>query len=246
MPSDSTQQKENSRIGIIGAVKTYLGFFVLVVLVVEAVFGAIALQTTGSNQMLALAAMLLVIGVLILVVSFFAYRRPEALLRSIGGQPGSDLQPMADFSSRIAGHWWEWIRPGDSSALSLVEIRPETSTSTVKMKGSAYRTDGEIVALWESIASCINWDERKVFYYWRGWHPMRPDEPYEGFGEISFHQSGAGIDRGVGFFSDTNLTDLKSTRKKSVEFRRCSDQDLQVMQGDDNSAVQALIQQKLR
>jgi hypothetical protein len=56
----------------------------------------------------------------------------------------------------------------------------------------------------------------------------------------------AGFDRGVGFFSDTNLTDLKSTRKKSVEFRRCSDQDLQVMQGDDNSAMQALIQQKLR
>lgn len=245
MPSEPTREGEGDRLGIINAVKTYLGFFVLVVLVVEAVFGAIALKSTGSTQMLAMAAMLLVIGLLIVVVSFFAYRKPEALLRSIGGSADRDRQPLADFSKRIAGHWWEWITPGDVSALSLVQIRLDSANDSVKMQGRTYRPDGEISALWESVATCINWGESKVFYYWKGWYPLRPDQPYEGFGEISFQQSGEGFDHAVGFFSDTNLTDLKTTRKKSVEFRRCNDQERQMMQGEDRAAMLALIRQKL-
>lgn len=245
MPSEPTRPGGSDRVGLINAVKTYLGFFVLVVLVVESVFGAIALKTTGSTQILAMGAMVLVIGLLILVVSFFAYRKPEALLRSMGGSTEGDLQPLVDFSRRIAGYWWEWVRPGDASALSLVLIRADTATNSVKLGGRAYRPDGEIVALWESIASCINWGERKIFYAWKGWHPLRPDEPYEGFGEISFHEAADGFESGVGFFTDTNLIDLKTTRKKSSEFRRCSDQDRQVMQGDDRAAMLALIRKKL-
>ena len=245
MASEPVKREEQNRVGVINAVKTYLGFFVFVVLVVEAVFGAIALKTDGSTQILAMGAMLVVIGLLILVVSFFAYRKPEALLRSIGGQTDGAPPPIADFCNRIAGNWWEWISPSDTSALSLVEILRDSATRGVKIKGRAYQAEGEIAALWESVAACINWNEGKVFYYWKGWHPLRPDEPYEGFGEISFQASEGPIDRAVGFFSDTNLTDLKTTRKKSAEFLRCSDHELQVLQGEDRQAAQALIRQKL-
>nr|WP_321466080.1 hypothetical protein [uncultured Desulfobulbus sp.] len=230
---------------IISAVKTYLGFFVLIVLVAEAVFGAIALQHTGSTQLLAMAAMLAVIGLLISVVSFFAYRKPEALLRGIVSRQEGEALPTAAFCGQIVGYWWEWIIPEDASALSLVEVCADEASGTVKMKGRAFHTDGELVALWESIASCVNASEHKLFYYWKGWHPLHGDEPYEGFGEISFQNEKGILHRAVGFFSDTNLTDLKTTRKKTVELRRLSEQELQVASGDDRSAIKALIQQKL-
>lgn len=244
MGNETTTSQHNEREGIIGAVKTYLGFFALIVLVVETVFGTVALKGTGSLQMLALISMLAVIALLILVVSFFAYRKPEALLRGIGS-PGQGETAVDAFAGLIAGYWWEWIRPDDASALSLVEIHPDSATGTVKLKGTAFRSDGSTTALWESVASCLNGNERKVFYYWKGWHPLHPEEPYEGFGEISFHRTDDTIDSGVGFFSDTKLTDLKSTRKKSIDMRRCDHQEVLVMRSGDNKAIAELIRRKL-
>jgi len=245
MTSESKATKGAGWPDIISAVKTYLGFFVLIVLVAEAVFGAIALQHTGSTQLLAMAAMLMVIGLLISVVSFFAYRKPEALLRGIASRQEGEVLPTTTFCGHIVGYWWEWIIPDDASALSLVEIFADATSGTVKMKGRAFHTDGDLVALWESVASCVNASEQKLFYYWKGWHPLHADEPYEGFGEISFHNENGMLHRAVGFFSDTNLTDLKTTRKKTVELHRLSEQELQVISGDDRGALQALIRQKL-
>ena len=76
MPSKPQKQKSPDRVAIISAVKTYLGFFVLIVLVVETVLSTLALKTQGQNQLIALYGMLFVIVVLIAVVSFFAYRKP--------------------------------------------------------------------------------------------------------------------------------------------------------------------------
>jgi hypothetical protein len=42
MPPKPLKQKSPDRVAIISAVKTYLGFFVLLVLVVEAALGALA------------------------------------------------------------------------------------------------------------------------------------------------------------------------------------------------------------
>lgn len=93
-------------------------------------------------------------------------------------------------------------------------------TETVKIKGDSFNGNGELVAIWESIATCINPSQRLVFYYWKGWHPIAPNDPYEGFGQISFHES---LHNGFGVFSDTNLTDWKTTTRKSVIFERISD-----------------------
>jgi hypothetical protein len=245
MPQGSKTQNNASRVAIIDAVKTYLGFFVLVVLVVEAVLGALALKTEGQNQLVVLYGMLLVIGALIFIVSFFAYRKPDALLRAFGGRTAQDGQLLQDFCSRISGYWWERIRPDVPSAISFVEIGADPATNTVKMKGKAYGKDGMLAAMWESVASCINVSERKMFYYWKGWHPTRPNEPYEGFGEISFHESANGIDSGVGIFSDTNVTDVKSTTKKSVEFWRSVEAEVQIMQRGDDQSASEMIRKKL-
>lgn len=241
MPSKPKQQQNTDRVAIISAVKTYLGFFVLLVLVVEAVLGTIALQAEGSNQLVALYGMLSVIGVLIVVVSFFAYRKPDALLRGIASHQEQDLQSAQNFSRRIAGYWWERIQPDEPSAISMVEIYPDPATYAVKMKGNVYNKRGELTAFWESVACCINTAEGKLFYYWKGWHPLRPNEPYEGFGEISFNQSTDVIDSGMGFFSDTNLTNMKSTTKKSIVFRRCEEQDIHIMRTGKDKSVSELI-----
>ena len=55
MPTKPPIQTSHDRVEIISAVKTYLGFFVLVVLVVETVLGALALKIQGDNQLVVLA-----------------------------------------------------------------------------------------------------------------------------------------------------------------------------------------------
>ena len=245
MPAKPPKQKRSDRVAIISAVKTYLGFFVLVVLVVEAVLGALALKTQGGNQLVALYGMLFVIVTLIVVVSFFAYRKPEALLRTVAATMSSDAQSTHDFCKRILGHWWERIVPDEPSAISFVEIRPDVATSTVKMKGNAYTKAGVLAANWESVATCINAGERKIFYYWKGLHPARAKEPFEGFGEISFREFSNRIDSGDGVFSDTNVVDMKSTTKKSVEFRRSAASDIQVMQEGNDKLIAELVREKL-
>jgi hypothetical protein len=234
--------KKSERVAVINAVKTYLGFFVLVILIVEIVLGAVALKAQGVNQMIALYGMLFVILVMVAVVSFFAYKKPEALLRT-ARQQMDNAQPLHDFSNRVSGYWWESITHG-STSISLVEIRLDAATGTVKMKGKGYNKEGGFSSVWESVASCINPGERKVFYYWKGWHTSHPNEAYEGFGEVSFDDANH-IERAVGFFSDTNLTDMKTTTRKSIEFRRCPEADIQIMLNGDNSEIAKLINRKL-
>jgi hypothetical protein len=68
------------RTSIISAVKTPLGFFVLVVLVVEGILGTLSgAALSGSDRSVALYGMFALIGVLIAVVVSLAVFRPEAL-----------------------------------------------------------------------------------------------------------------------------------------------------------------------
>ena len=78
------QRSQHGRIGIIKTVQTPLGFFVLVILVVEVVLGALAGKSSGSTLTLIVVGMLIIILALIAVVAYFAYYRPEAL---VGGRP---------------------------------------------------------------------------------------------------------------------------------------------------------------
>ena len=239
MSSSPQVQKTFNRVEIINVVKTYLGFFVFLVLVVEATFGALALTASGNIQILAFSAMLFILIALIAIVCFFAYMKPDALL-SYGGN-----REIGEFCSRILGQWWERIRPDESSALSFVEVSADKAANTVKLNGRAYNRNAELAALWESEASCVKPHERKVFYYWKGWHPSRPQEPYEGFGEISFRDSPGPLDNAIGVFSDSNLIDMKSTTKKSTEFRRCMDDESKRMQQGNSREIADLIQNKL-
>ncbi len=73
------KKQQTNRTGIIQAVQTPLGFFVLVVLVVEAILGGLAHSGSAPNNTYALFGMIGILFVLIMVVALMAYYRPEAL-----------------------------------------------------------------------------------------------------------------------------------------------------------------------
>jgi hypothetical protein len=153
-------------------------------------------------------------------------------------------QELSGFCAGITGCWWERVKPAGTTAISFVTIEHDAQTGTVKLKGRGYGSDGALVAPWASVATCVNRDDNKVFYYWRGSVLDRPTEPYEGFGEVSFRGPAGSFDSGEGMFSDTNLTDLKRTTKKSSTLQRCTPQEVAVMEaGGERVAV--LIRKKL-
>jgi PAS domain-containing protein len=79
-----------------------LGFFVLVVLVVEAILGAVAGISTGSDRTFAILGILLIICGLVSVVAFLAYSRPEALrgVRAGADEEGNDAANMVRRGAR--------------------------------------------------------------------------------------------------------------------------------------------------
>ncbi len=245
MSSTTETKKDSDRVSIIGAVKTYLGFFVLVVLVVEAVLGALALKADGPNQLVALYGMLFVIVALIVVVSFFAYRKPEALLR-VSGDATGEVHAFQEFSQRIAGTWWERIESSGSTAISLVHITPDARTNSVKMIGTGYDANGNVVSNWKSVACGVDPIGMRVLYYWDGAYPSKANHRYAGFGEISFHANGSTIDSGTGSFSDTNLAEMHNTTLKPTVFQRCNDSACRDAQpGTTTATLRDLIRTKL-
>jgi hypothetical protein len=83
-----TGAKADGRAKLVQSVQTPLGFFVLVVLVVEVILGALVPATSGIDRSFAMGGMLLIIVALIATVAFLAYYRPEALR---GDRPATNL-----------------------------------------------------------------------------------------------------------------------------------------------------------
>ena len=71
--------KRESRINIITAIQTPLGFFVLVVLIVETIFGVIASFSDVDHRTFLIIGMFGLIILLVLIVAIIAVYRPEAL-----------------------------------------------------------------------------------------------------------------------------------------------------------------------
>ena len=93
-PQEPPKAPESSNYGerasIIGAVQTPLGFFALVVLVVEALLAVTASIFTGPNRTLLIVGMLALIFCLVAVVTWMAIFRPLSLY---GGSIAVDSQP---------------------------------------------------------------------------------------------------------------------------------------------------------
>jgi len=81
-----SKKDQSNRIGIIETVQTPLGFFTLTVLVVEVILGLVTNFSQGPDRTYLIIGMLVVICFLVVIVSVFAYFKPEGLTgkRSLG------------------------------------------------------------------------------------------------------------------------------------------------------------------
>ncbi len=147
---------------------------------------------------------------------------------------------MANFAGIRS--WWEFILSDDPSRVSFVRIEPDPSTSTVRLRGRGYGADGTLSAIWESIGSILHVNEQRVCYTWRGWHPTRPNEPFEGFGDIQFTETTSGLDSGTGTYFNINLVKLETTAKRSFRMQRCTPAEIEAMESGDESRVHKCIQ----
>ena len=76
----TSKNNTSTHIDIIKVVKTPLGFFTLVVLVAEVIFGITASMSTGTDRTYLIVGMLFLIFILVIIVATLAFFRPEALL----------------------------------------------------------------------------------------------------------------------------------------------------------------------
>jgi|GEM_PF-3270581 hypothetical protein len=249
MARSSPPSAGGERAGIIAAVRSPLGFFVLVVLVVEAVLGAIALGADGTGRREAMVAMLGVTLLLVAVVAVFAWRKPQALLGGDGAETDAALlQRQRDFARQVGGLWWQHITPVTLNALSWVEIEPADGGLTVRLKGSTYDAQGSRSAQWESSAACATPAERRIFYAWRGWHPAEPGRPYGGYGDFVFGTGdgkGGAPARAVGQLLRVNLAALGDTQQETVLLERANAADQALMRDGDAQAVRRRVVERL-
>src|SRR5437660_12744214 len=74
-----TASEKDSRVSIINSVQTPLGFFVLVVLIVEVILGLTTNFSNGNDKTFLIVGMLALIFLLVLIVSAMALFHPVSL-----------------------------------------------------------------------------------------------------------------------------------------------------------------------
>jgi hypothetical protein len=148
------------------------------------------------------------------------------------------------FRENIVGRWWQFILAPEPRRISFVRIEPDHTTSTLKFRGDGYDSNGVFSTQWESRGTILHRDEKKVCYTWKGWHPERPEEPYEGFGDVVFSETKGSLNWGKGTFFNINITRLGATMKESFRMQRCTQDEIDTMESSDQ-ARSALAQRRL-
>jgi hypothetical protein len=95
----SEKPKNNERVQIIQAVQTPLGFFTLVVLVVEIILGLLASKASGLDFTILLVSMVLLLFSLIIIVGIIVNRNPAMLTgptKQESGETPSDRSKTVD------------------------------------------------------------------------------------------------------------------------------------------------------
>jgi hypothetical protein len=129
-----TKQKQNTEffVRVIEAVKTPLGFFVLIVLVVS---GIIASLSQGVDRTYLVGGMLALTFLLVLLVSVIAVFRPEALY---GARPAVTDRPAPEDAGREPPELSPFESIADADTPVVVAVEPCVG-STVDPSTSAFR-----------------------------------------------------------------------------------------------------------
>ncbi len=142
-----SEKSARGRAQIIETVRTPLGFFVLVVLVVEVILGGIVRFEPDDNVRTYLVmGMLLIIIALIAIVSFFTYAKPEALtgmtpMDSETHQLLISARKYAALQDKLLGEWQFEGRYQVEGHSGEVRLR---GTATISKGEFAPTADGEV------------------------------------------------------------------------------------------------------
>jgi hypothetical protein len=161
----------------------------------------------------------------------------------------ASMAATRDFCGRAEGVWWDRLLAGGSHKIGFFQIEYDEALNSMRMLGRSFSGDGTCVARWNSMVARILKEERKLLYYWEGWHPQMPNERFQGVGEMQFEAS-AGPDapfvRGGSKFSDIDAAHPERSVVKSTEFRRVEDEkDVAVMNGGKEKEIRALVVKRL-
>ncbi len=179
-----------------------------------------------------------------LIVIWVSVRVIERLygIKSLSSEELEGQEELQVFREKIIGCWWQKLTPDEPCALSFIIISPKTTTNSLKLNGWAYDREGGFVTEFVTEAGFIDLNEKAIFYAWK----RKQSGPYEGFGQISFHET-EGQSTVRGFFLDINYTDMTSTKIFFTDYWRPEDLDQQIMLGKKNGdLISELIQKKLR
>ena len=97
------KQTPGKRVDIIRTVHTPLGFFTLVVLVVEVVLGSVAALSAGGDRTLLILGMLALIFLLVILVACLAVFRPEALGGTRPGSQAAEASERKTYARSVGG-----------------------------------------------------------------------------------------------------------------------------------------------
>ena len=142
----------DEKVRIIDAVKTPLAFFVLIVLMVEIIFGIAATKFVDQREVI-VVAMIILIFLLVGIVAFLAYSKPEALK---GARYFEDpelakirqnFQEIEHLANRIIGDWTFTTHYQPEGQQQRVEVRGSCEIRKgkygVSMHGNCVDQDGK-------------------------------------------------------------------------------------------------------
>jgi predicted nucleotide-binding protein len=179
--------------------------------------------------------------------------RKQMLDQDVRYKPSPDVRgkqaALWQFSTRVAGHWWERMRTGedDKTAISYVTITVDEATNTPQLHGWSYGRGGEPMADWKTVVTgAILEKEPKIHYRWEGEHEDQHAQIYGGGGYIVFDDNT--LSSGSGFFYDTNFTQITEgahTRVKHFGLYRCDPADEEIMKKRWSSEATQLIRDRI-
>lgn len=164
---------------------------------------------------------------------FSAYRRYSASY--VPPETLKAIQELRDFCSRAQGYWLSSGVEPDTESVGIVEFLKDDLMNTLALTGRAYNRNGQLITTWQSVASCINLKQKRLYYFWEGDHSNKPGDRFEGFGDITFFDTSEALfQNGKGTFFDKNLSDVKSATVKRTDFYRCTEAQVTGIRRENN------------
>jgi hypothetical protein len=228
--------QDENRVSIINSIKSPLGLFTLLLLVIE----AITLGIAATSNQVALYFSLGILALYIIGIFYFAKTNPAILF-------GHYLPPVPKPIIEISGDWWEIVVGAYSSAISFARISYDQANQNVMISAQSFLKNGQILSTWSSQAVQFKESGDELFYLWEGSHLSEPENQQVGSGYIKFKKDvdTQKLNTGLGYYTDIILKQPEKTKMKSVFFEKSNLEESRIMQKPKSPEAVKLIAKKL-